>query len=73
MARHIKNPLLILQAGDDKVVSNCDQLKFYNKVIKNNHDCVLKVIENSRHEILFEKDEYRNQALDSILSFYRRY
>ena len=73
MARHIKSPLLILQAGDDKIVSNCDQVKFYKKVIKNNHECVLKIIDHARHEILFEKDEYRNQALDSILSFYSRY
>ncbi|GLT19025.1 lysophospholipase L2 [Vibrio zhanjiangensis] len=73
MARHIHTPLLILQAECDEVVSNHDQVKFFNKLVKYNQQSQLRTIENSRHEILFEKDEYRNQALDAIFSFFSHY
>ncbi|NOH72187.1 alpha/beta fold hydrolase [Vibrio pectenicida] len=73
MARHIKIPLLLLQAGNDKIVSNHDQSTFFKKLAKNNFNCVLKHINHSRHEILFEKDEYRNQALDTMLTFFDLY
>ncbi|MDN3608773.1 alpha/beta fold hydrolase [Vibrio ostreicida] len=73
MTRHIGIPLLLLQAGNDKIVSNPDQTRFIRKLTKTNNQCEMKVIEQSLHELLFEKDHYRNQALDAILSFFARY
>ena len=68
--RQIKIPLLLIQAGEEKIVSNDAQVKFINKLKKTNSDCLFKVIEGSRHEVLFEQDEYRNQTLDAINQFF---
>ena len=68
--RQIKIPLLLIQAGSEKIVSNDAQLKFINKLKKTNSACQFKTIEGSRHEVLFEKDEYRNQTLDAINQFF---
>ncbi|MCC2525607.1 alpha/beta fold hydrolase [Vibrio coralliilyticus] len=73
MTRQIKVPLLLLQASSDQIVSNQDQLKFIKKLAKTNYQCALKIIYSSRHEVLFEKDEYRDQALDATLSFFNQY
>ena len=68
--RQIKIPLLLIQAGEEKIVSNDAQVKFINKLKKTNSDCQFKVIEGSRHEVLFEQDKYRNQTLDAINQFF---
>ena len=68
--RQIKIPLLLIQAGEEKIVSNDAQVKFINKLKKTNPDCHFKVIEGSRHEVLFEQDKYRNQTLDAINQFF---
>ncbi len=70
LTRQITIPTLVLQAGQDIVVSNDAQLKFIKRLAKTNTNCQLISIENSRHEVLFEKDEYRNQALSSILAHF---
>lgn len=70
MTRHLKAPLLVLQASEDKIVSNQDQIRFMKKLAKTNTQCAMKIIHGSRHEVLFEKDEYRNDALDTILTFF---
>ncbi|MCH1929815.1 alpha/beta fold hydrolase [Shewanella sp. A25] len=64
---HIRTPILILQAGDDRVVDNAAQ----NLAVSTH--CKLKVIEGAAHEIFMEKDSYRNQALKEVLSFFTRY
>ncbi|WP_428773600.1 alpha/beta fold hydrolase [Vibrio sp.] len=70
LTRQIKLPLLIMQAGDDQIVSNPAQYRLYKKLVKTNPACQFIRIAGARHELLFEQDVYRNQALDTTLDFY---
>ncbi|WP_431769428.1 alpha/beta fold hydrolase [Vibrio sinus] len=70
MSRHIQAPVLIIQGGNDKIVSNRSQNKFFNKLKKTNFQCEMLCIDDARHEILFEQDRYRNQALNRLLDFF---
>lgn len=58
-------PFLILQASGDTVVENKAQNEFCQPL----SSCQLIAIEGSKHEILMEKDRFRNQALEIIFSF----
>ncbi|WP_100754025.1 alpha/beta fold hydrolase [Vibrio salilacus] len=73
MTRHLNTPLLVLQAGDDRIVSNLAQARFINKLKKTQPSCQFKVIDGARHELLFEQDHYRNQALDATLAFFNQH
>ncbi len=64
-ADQIKTPMLLLQAGADKLV----RLDAQNLVCEKAADCTKVHIENSQHEILFERDEIRVRALDEIRKF----
>ncbi|MGR6504323.1 alpha/beta fold hydrolase [Shewanella sp. Koi 1] len=64
---HIRTPILILQASEDKIIDNAAQ----NLAVSSN--CQLKVIAGAAHEIFMEKDSYRNQALNYALDFFKRY
>lgn len=64
---HIRTPILILQASEDKIVDNAAQ----NLAVSSH--CQLKVIAGAAHEIFMEKDAYRNQALNYALEFFTRY
>lgn len=68
--RQLKVPLLILQASEDVIVSNKMQNRFIKKLQKTNRAASLKIMPHSRHEILFENDTIRNEALDSVLMFF---
>jgi len=70
LTRQITIPTLVLQGGLDTVVSNAAQIRFITKLAKTNQKSELLVISDARHEILFEKDQYRNQALDAILKHF---
>ncbi len=70
MTRQVKIPLLLLQASEDRIVSNLHQIKFIKKLAKTNQECALKIVYGARHELLFEADEHRNQALDTIINFF---
>ncbi|GAB2641190.1 alpha/beta fold hydrolase [Vibrio panuliri] len=70
LTRQVKIPLLLLQAGSDKIVANEAQVQFAKKLAKTNANCQLKVIHDARHELFFEQDKYRNQALDITLDFF---
>lgn len=70
MTRQLKIPLLLLQAGDDQIVSNAHQLRFIKKLAKTNPKCAMQIVYGARHELLFETDEHRNQALDAIIHFF---
>jgi lysophospholipase len=72
-AKKIQLPLLILQAGNDHIVDNKAQLKFILRVQKTNLNTKLKIINGANHELLFEKDEYRNRVLQSITHFLEQY
>ena len=69
--RQIKIPLLLIQAGNEQIVCNQAQQGFINKLRKTNTDSEMISIQGSRHEVLFEIDQYRNQTLDSIVAFFR--
>lgn len=70
MTRQVKIPLLLLQASEDRIVSNLHQIKFIKKLAKTNQECALKIVYGARHELLFETDEHRNQTLDTIINFF---
>jgi len=65
-------PLLLLQGGQDKIVSNQAQTAFIKKLARTNPDCRMTIIEGSKHEILFESDTHRDIALQEILSFFQQ-
>ncbi|MCV2884393.1 alpha/beta fold hydrolase [Aestuariibacter sp. AA17] len=64
-AHRLKLPVLLLQAGADKVVDNRAQLQVANSL----PHCQLVKVENARHEILMESEQYRAPTLKRILSF----
>jgi len=67
-AGKINIPILLLQAGADKIVTAKGQNQFF----KNLTNCKTKQflnIYNSKHEILLEKDQYRLPALNTALKF----
>jgi lysophospholipase len=68
--RQVNIPLLVVQAGADQIVSNQDQLRFINKLSGTNANAALVTVDGAKHEVLFEKDQYRNQALDAITTFF---
>ncbi|WP_070962914.1 alpha/beta fold hydrolase [Vibrio sonorensis] len=70
LSRQIKIPLLLLQASNEAIVSNEAQSRFIKKLAKTNPNCAMKVISGSKHEVLFEKDVYRNSAIQSTLDFF---
>lgn len=75
-AATISTPLLLLQAGDDKVVDNRSQDLFCAAMQAAGHPCEGGkpfVIEGARHEILFEKDAMRAEALHAIVDFFARH
>ncbi|WP_423839984.1 alpha/beta fold hydrolase [Vibrio mytili] len=69
LTRQIKVPVLLIQAQNDRIVSNLAQKRFIDKLRKTNPETELLTIEGAQHEILFESDQYRNQALDAIFRF----
>ncbi|MES7605123.1 alpha/beta hydrolase, partial [Cutibacterium acnes] len=69
LTRQVKVPVLLIQAGNDRIVSNLAQKRFIDKLRKTNPHAELLSIEGAQHEILFETDQYRNQALDAIFRF----
>jgi len=73
MTRHLKSPLLVMQAGDDQIVSNQAQIRFMKKLARTNTQCAFKIVHGAKHELLFEKDELRNQALDATLTFFEQH
>jgi lysophospholipase len=72
----ITSPITIIQAGDDTIVDNQAQNDFCHKLhqLKPLLCPQLKplVIEGARHEILFEGDKYRNQALTFIIEWIKK-
>ena len=61
----IEIPLLILEAGKEKIVKN-ETLKKLTTLLPQGE---MQLIENAKHEILFERDAIRQQALTQILRF----
>lgn len=75
-AADIKTPVLLLQAGEDRIVDNRSHVLFCRAMAKAGHPCESNKpvrIEGARHEILFEKDALRAEALERITTFFGRY
>jgi len=72
--RNIKTPIRILQAGNDTIVDNNAQIAFCRRLHQLNSqycpDAHPLVIINARHELLFEQDQYRNEALNYCLEWF---
>ncbi len=71
-AHKIRLPLLLLQSADDVVVHNEAQDSFMEKLQQVNPDATMKIIKGSQHEVLFESDALRNEALHEIQRFFER-
>ena len=65
LASKIRAPILLLQAAKDTFVKNPRQVKFCSRA----GNCALRVVANSKHEILFEADPIRDYALGEIFRF----
>lgn len=75
-ADRITTPLLLLQAGEDRVVDNRSQRAFCQALKAAGHPCEggePLVIKGARHEILFERDALRTEALSAILRFFAQH
>ena len=70
LASTITTPLLLLQAGEDRVVDNRSQDLFCAAMAQAGHPCETRVIKEARHEILFEKDAMRAEALNALVDFF---
>lgn len=67
-ASKVEIPVLLFQAGDDAYVKPKGQNKFA-EYAKN---CNLVRIENSKHEIYFERDEIQKPYIEQVLNFYNQ-
>lgn len=75
-AASIKTPLLLLQAEEDRIVDNQAHRDFCQ--VRSDAGCPgeeekLWVIQGARHEILFERDHLRAEALNLILAFFNQH
>lgn len=61
----INTPLLVVQAGADRLVDNDIQRAFAERLPKG----IFKCIEGARHELLKERDELRNRFLQAFDGF----
>lgn len=75
-AAGITTPILLLQAGEERVVDNRSHQAFCQALSDAGHPCEggkPRVIQGARHEILFERDAMRAEALNAILRFYAQH
>ncbi|ACS84062.1 lysophospholipase L2 [Musicola paradisiaca] len=75
-AADITTPLLLLQAEEDKVVDNRSQDAFCRALSEAGHPSVggvPRVIQGARHDILFETDAMRAEALGLILTHFSQF
>ncbi|WP_413700083.1 alpha/beta fold hydrolase [Psychromonas sp. KJ10-10] len=68
-AHKINIPILLFQSGADKVVTSTGQNAFYKNVTYCKYNKFV-VIDDAKHEILIEADEYRLPALNQTLQFF---
>ncbi len=67
-AEKISIPILLLQSGRDKLVRNNMHIEFCKRAV----ECEIHPIAGARHELLIERDELRNQALQHITDFLQK-
>ena len=69
-AGYITAPVLVLQAGEDNVVEPKGQEQFCKKMNEVSlNSCSIIKIRGARHEMLIERDEYRDKVLSFALQF----
>lgn len=76
LAPQITTPLMLLQAGEERIVDNDAQDAFCQAMAQAGHPCEgggPLVIKGAFHEILFERDVLRAEALLDILRFFAQY
>jgi len=67
-AEKINLPIMIIQSGADQIVTSKGQHRFYSK-IKHNFNNHFLCINNAKHELMIEEDQYRLPALTAALDF----
>ena len=67
----IKTPMLVMQVGKDEVVDGEAQGHFADRLIAIG-DCEKRLYPDSAHEVFFEVDEYRDQAMTDLLLYFSR-
>ncbi|BAN96807.1 lysophospholipase [Plautia stali symbiont] len=73
---HITTPILLLQASEDDVVDNRAQDLFCEAMAAAGHaveGTTPYIIQGARHDILFETDAMRAEALNAVVDFYQRH
>lgn len=66
----IEIPIILIQAGEDKVVTANAQKKFVFEMKKLGKNVQGLLINGAYHELLIEKDNYRIPVITTILDFY---
>ncbi len=66
----IEIPIILIQAGKDKIVTANAQKKFFIELKKLGKDVQGSFIDGAYHEILMEKDKYRIPLITTILDFF---
>jgi lysophospholipase len=73
----LTTPTLVIQAGADKIVSNQAQDDFCQRLHQSHpHSCPTGkpfVVKGASHELFFEQDIYRQQALTEVLNWFEKY
>jgi lysophospholipase len=73
----IKTPVLVLQAGADSIVDNLAQNEFCQQLAKQDKPSCIDgkplVIKGAKHELFFEQDSMRNQALSATVSWFKQH
>ncbi|MDD1781989.1 alpha/beta fold hydrolase [Enterovibrio sp. ZSDZ35] len=69
-ATQIEVPVLLMQAARDQIVCNNAMFQFYRDRQAAGLPIQFDIMADARHELLFEKDSIRNQALDKVVTFF---
>lgn len=73
----ITSPILVIQAGNDEVVSNDAQTNFCHHLHEINPTIFRQaqptIIAGAKHELFFECDVYRRPAINTILNWFKEY
>jgi lysophospholipase len=73
----ITTPTLVLQAGQDKIIKNQAQNDFCQQLHQlHTYSCPNGkplVIDNAYHELFFESDIYREQALTAVIEWFKQH
>ncbi len=65
-AERVRLPILLLQAGEDRVVTAGEQERFCRQAVH----CEKMVVAGARHELLMERDPLRTRVLAAALTFF---